>query len=507
MAESILIIGAGIAGLAAGCYGQMNGYRTQVLEMHDKPGGLCTSWKRQGYTFDGCIHWLVGSGPHGALNRTWQELGALPGRQIVDHEEFMRVEGRDGRTLVVYTDLGRLERHMKEMAPADAKAIERFCRAAGRCARFGQAMAGAGRLSRLQAMLRMLAFMGTAVRYGKVSMESFAGRFRDPFLRQAFAAIFDLPDFSMIAALMTLAWMHNRDAGYPVGGSLEFSRAIERRYLDLGGTIRYRSRVAKVLVDEVPGPGSPKGKVARAVGVRLADGSEQRADVVISAADGHATIFDLLDGQYLDEKIRGYYADLPIFQPIIQVSLGVACDLSHQPHSIVFALPEPVTIAGQVRERMGARHFGYDPTLAPAGKSVLAVILDSDYRYWKELSQDRERYRAEKDRIAAVVIAQLERRFPDIAGHVEVVDVATPLTYERYTGNWQGSMEGWLPSTRVARLMMRGMRKTLPGLDHFYMAGQWVEPGGGVPTAAMSGRRAIGMICQRDGKRFEARLP
>lgn len=61
MEKSIIIIGAGIAGMAAGCYGQMNGYRSRIFEMHDKPGGLCTAWERKGYTIDGCLHWLVGS--------------------------------------------------------------------------------------------------------------------------------------------------------------------------------------------------------------------------------------------------------------------------------------------------------------------------------------------------------------------------------------------------------------------------------------------------------------
>ncbi len=60
--KSIIIIGAGIAGLSAGCYGQMNGYQTPIFELHDLPGGLCTAWKRKGYTFDGCIHYLIGSG-------------------------------------------------------------------------------------------------------------------------------------------------------------------------------------------------------------------------------------------------------------------------------------------------------------------------------------------------------------------------------------------------------------------------------------------------------------
>ena len=72
MAKSVIIIGAGIAGLSAGCYLQMNGYDTEVYEAHSQPGGLCTAWKRQGYTFDLCIHWLGGSGSAGAFHGMWQ---------------------------------------------------------------------------------------------------------------------------------------------------------------------------------------------------------------------------------------------------------------------------------------------------------------------------------------------------------------------------------------------------------------------------------------------------
>jgi phytoene dehydrogenase-like protein len=493
MSKSIIIIGAGIAGLSAGCYGQMNGYRTQIFELHDKPGGLCTSWKHKGYTFDGCIHWLVGSGTGTPFNRIWQELGAVQGRQMIDHEEFIRVEGKDGKAFIIYTNIDRLEQHMKELAPADAKVIDEFCNTARRFTRFSEAMGPPGSSSGgLLSGIRMLSFMPTLIKYGRISVQDFAARFSDPFLRQVFATAFDLPDFPMVAIPMTLAWMHNKDAGYPIGGSLAFARAIEKRYLDLGGTIHYKSRVAKILVEN-----------DRAVGVRLTDGSEHRADTVVSAADGHATIFDMLEGKYVSDKVRGYYKELPIFHPIIQVSLGIARDLSNQPPTVSYLLDEPIAVAGETRERMSFRHFCYDPTMAPSGKSVIVVMFPSDYDYWKKLYAERERYDAEKKDIAIKVISQLEKRFPGIAEQVEVVDVATPMTYERYTGNWQGSMEGWLITTKTMRMMMgKGMDKTLPGLEDFYMIGQWVEPGGGLPPAATSGRTVIQMICKRDKRPF-----
>lgn len=61
--KKVIIIGGGISGLSAGSYLQMNGYDTEIFEQHDIPRGLCTAWKRKDYTFDLCIHWLVGSSP------------------------------------------------------------------------------------------------------------------------------------------------------------------------------------------------------------------------------------------------------------------------------------------------------------------------------------------------------------------------------------------------------------------------------------------------------------
>ncbi len=505
MTQSIIIIGAGIAGLSAGCYTRMNGYKTQIFEMHDKPGGLCTAWKRKGYTFDGCIEWLVGSRAGTALNRTWQELGAVQGRQFVDHAVIQRIEGNDGQALSVYTDIDQLEHHMKELSAADSAAIEELCNGVRRIARSVDLDNPSNLLEGIQMGIRMLPFIGTMLKYSKISAEAFAARFSDPFLRQALIALADVHGGTccpMAGLMYMLATMHNRNAGYPIGGSLEFARAIERRYLDLGGEIQYSSRVDKILVEP-----NATGRGDRAVGVRLVDGSKHRADVVISAADGHATIFDMLEGRYANDKLRANYEKLPIYPSWIQVSLGVARDLSDEAPMVSYWLDEPIDIAGGKINRIDFRQFCMDSSMAPPGKSAVIVLFISDHAYWKPLYRNPERYQAEKLDIAAKVIDQLERRLPGISGQIEVVDVSTPMTAERYTANWQGSMQGWLISTETVHMATKGMDKTLPGLANFYMAGQWVEPGGGVPTAANSGRGVIRTLCKKDGKKFSTSLP
>ncbi|MDW7992527.1 MAG: NAD(P)/FAD-dependent oxidoreductase, partial [Anaerolineae bacterium] len=90
---------------------------------------------------------------------------------------------------------------------------------------------------------------------------------------------------------------------------------------------------------------------------------------------------------------------------------------------------------------------------------------------------------------------------PGLSAQVEMVDVATPVTYERYTGNWRGSFEGWLLTPQNAQVQVP---RTLPGLRNFYMAGHWTMPGGGLPTALLTGRWAVQVMCRHDGRPFTA---
>jgi len=101
----------------------------------------------------------------------------------------------------------------------------------------------------------------------------------------------------------------------------------------------------------------------------------------------------------------------------------------------------------------------------------------------------------------------LETCYPGITGDIEMVDVATPLTTERYTGNWQGSIMGWNSwSPQIAELRP-GMTSTLPGLEDFHMVGQWAQPGGGLPGVAPVARDLIQILYARDGKPFVTDIP
>ena len=133
-------------------------------------------------------------------------------------------------------------------------------------------------------------------------------------------------------------------------------------------------------------------------------------------------------------------------------------------------------------------------------------MLPSKYGYWQRI-YGRRLYDTEQIQVCEIVTDFLEKLYPGIRQQIEVTDVATPLSYERYTGNWLGSTCGWLLTKETMLMMIQSMDKTLPGLKNFYLAGQWVEPGGSVPLAAVSGRNAIQLICHQDERGFTTSKP
>jgi phytoene dehydrogenase-like protein len=320
--------------------------------------------------------------------------------------------------------------------------------------------------------------------------------------------MFSWEEAPVMMGMFLLAYMHNGNASFPQGGSLEFARAIEKRFLALGGEICYEAQVEKILVDK-----------DKAVGVRLYNDEIQRGDVVISACDGYGTIFHMLGGEFTDRRIRSMYdGHLPLHS-MMQVSLGLKYDLSDTPYRVTHLLDEPVLVAGEPRYEIGVKHFGFDPSLVPVvphhkpvaglpkiGKTVVEVIVRSDYAYWQRI-YGRRIYDEEQRQVSQILRNTLEKWHPGINAGIEVVDEATPISYERYTGNWKGSTCGWLLCKETMPMMINGVPKTLPGLGNFYMAGQWVEPGGTVSMAAASGRNVIQMLCAADGKEFRAEMP
>lgn len=484
-------MGGGVAGLSAGCYAARCGYRTTILEMGQTPGGLCTSWRRGGYRFDGSVAGLAGTHPSLAIYRLWEELGVIDYCPLYDPDDFGSVVCSDGRLVTVYTDIARLESHLLQNFPADTMLIQEFAAALRACTKVDIAFKTDGGLRATSAGVRstakLLGSLPVLIKYARLTLREFCCRLTDPHCREVFNNLvhFGGPDLPLLTVLLPIAYAHRRATGVPLHGWLSFARAIERRYLELGGEIRYRAKVTGLVRED-----------DRVSGVVLQDGSIVAGSRVMSTADGRFTHGVLLqEPKSLLAKLfdSGSLSDQPV-----QVNLGVRRDAC-EPGAITYLLPDKSFAAGRAQSRITA-HTNRDPQAAPDGRAAVTVFLESGYEFWRVIADDPDSYQTEKRRCAELVIQAIESHKPNFSQSVEVVDVSTPLTRERYTGNWRGAMQAKRPdSSMIKSLLQSGPRYRYPSLEGFWMAGQWVEAWGGITTAAQSGRNAVRALCKKDG--------
>ena len=93
-----------------------------------------------------------------------------------------------------------------------------------------------------------------------------------------------------------------------------------------------------------------------------------------------------------------------------------------------------------------------------------------------------------------------DEKFGNLKADIEEIDVATPATFHRYSGNRRGSVQGWLPGKNL--IAIPPVDFELPGLKNFYYCGHWSVPGGGLPVALKSARDVAKIICKRSKVEF-----
>ena len=501
----INIIGAGVSGLSAGCYLQMNGFETEIFEKHAIPGGLCTSWKKGEYTFDGCAHWILGSDKGSSFYKMWSEILDMKKIDFHNHDIRLQVDLKDNvnkygeKIFRLYTNIDKLYEYLIDLSPEDTKQIKKFIRPMRIMQKFDLPPI-MDKLPFFKSMIRgikmisYLEFLVWFLRLKKETNFSFAKKLKNPFLKESFEMLYDGEEVNMMVLTMPHSVFDQKSGGYPIGGSLKFAKKIEENYLKLGGKINYNTPVKKIITEN---------GIAKSLLVR--NNVLHHSDITISASDWHFTAFDALDGKFVNQKMLDLkeLKGLEVFYSVVQFSFGISADLKHLPHFSRFPLINPILSPdGTSYERMEVHIYNYDPTLAPEGKTAVVVSYYTKNRdYWIDLRKnDRGQYRAKKKEFSDKIIELLDKRLGGIKDKIEEMDMATPATFYRYTNNWKGSTQGWLPGKNL--LAASPVNFTFPGLKNFYFSSHWNQPGGGLPIAIRTGREVAKLICKKNNKEF-----
>jgi 1-hydroxycarotenoid 3,4-desaturase len=483
----VVVIGAGIAGLAAAMTLAGRGLAVDVVERAATPGG-----KMREITVDGVP---VDSGPT-VLTMRWvfERLFADLGLDLADHvalrpaEILARHSWEGGARLDLFADRARSTDAIGRFASAgDARGFERFCRDAARIYETlrkpfieaprpslpgligGAGLAGLPDLLAIRPFARLWPALG--------------GYFDDPRLRQLFgryATYCGASPFRAPATLMLVAHVEGEGVSYVKGGMQGLARAMAGAAGALGARVRLRTEAASI---EVAG--------GRVTGVRLGDGERIACDAVVAAGDVSALAAGLLG-----LGVRGAAPALPRRdRSLSALTWSMHARAEGFPllrHNVFFSRDYAAEFGDLDRRRLPEEPTVYvcagdreDDAGTPAGRERLFCLVNApaDGDYAPLAPEDIERCATRTFALLARQGLRLESGAP--------TTVTAPQDFAALFPGSGGALYGRASHGWAASFRRPGVRTRLAGL---YLAGGSVHPGPGVPMAALSGRAAASSI-------------
>lgn len=495
--KKVIIIGGGVSGIATGTYLQMNGYNTVVLEKNAIAGGACIGWERKGCYIDGCIHWLSGTKPTSATYKLWNDVGALsPDVEIFEQDDYSVIDYEDGKKLTIWSDLEKLRKELLAFAPEDEKQINKFCKLVKRFERIDAPVNKPVDLMNLFDLLKIgFTMAGDYVhltRTSKLTCGDYAKKFKNPYIRRWITDQM-VAGYNFMSLVYMLSRLTAKNGGIPIGGSKQLVDRMIDKYLSLGGELKCATEVESVnVLDGI------------ATGVTLKNGQIIDADWIVSTSPAEYTLKTLLQDKYRLKAIHMRLRNRKVY-PIYTFTTAVFkvnADLSNAPLSHKIHFKNPIVL-NEKHFSASFRNYSYDKTLKrPEGHTVVEATLGGDdvmYYWWKKVKENGT-YKEKKQEIANLLKEVYLERYPELEGKIDIIDVITPMTYERYLYGRHGSFQGFVETHKGKSLMSSGKIK---GLKNFFLSGQWVLRTGGLPPAVITAKFVTQRICKKDKIKFK----
>ena len=490
----VVVIGAGLGGLSAASYLAKAGYAVTVLEHHAVPGGYAHEFRRGKYRFEVSLHALDGIDAGGWTQAVFADL------DVLSQVEFCRLDPYfvarfPGHEVVGHLDPEKYRDALAVQFPHEAEGLRRLCADMALVFRQAQQM-----METKLAGLSMGGALGRFPEYAEalaLTWSAYLDRFVcDSRLRAMVSALWGylgVPPSRLRATAYIVMWgsYHLTGAGYPVGGSMAMSRALERTIKRHGGKILYRQTVSRIILE------SGKG-----VAVETEQGLRVEARMFVSNASPKDTMLRFLDsGSVPNDYFQKVDSD-PASLGSFAVYLALDCELSAlgwAHHEVILfetydlEADYAYCASGDWRRcNLGLTYYNHaDPGCSPPGGSSLALVTLAPWDYENEwgtggsLHQYRAnpRYNEIKNAAAEILIDRAAAVIPGLREHIKYCDVSTPLTNYRYTRNPQGAIYGSVSACSVAAAARLSDETPIPNL---FLTGAWVI-GGCMSAALLSG--------------------
>lgn len=500
MNYDIVIIGAGLSGLTCGALLSRAGMRVAVLEMDAKPGGYLAGFERKGFRFDSSIHWLNQCGENGLVTRVFNAIDT--DHPKVSLQQNIRKTVTDSFSYLLTNNPDELRDSLIEKFPHEKSGIMRFFKDAWKIAKgfkdYGRSFRNMQTRSFLEKPyygLKMakfgLIFVPFAFYSGEEGLKKGLEKyFSDPDLLKFWSAESDL-----LSCLIPIAWAYNKDFQLPpTGGGQVIADWLAGSIIKSGGEIFCNTKVEKIVHE---------GK--KAVSVMAENkGKELKFDArfIVAAMDVETLYEKIMDVSLSEDKFLEKLRKAELYSSAVTVSIGLDC-----PAEALGFNDELIMISKE--DILRTDHICGDPqksdisvmspsvrdsSMAPAGKGTLTIYCPAYYSDFKNLS--KEEYLKFKNDFARILIDRVEKGLSEnIRSHIEFMDIATPVTYHRYTGNKEGVMMGARPGKANFKANIAHFKTPL---ENVFLSGHWAALGGGVPIAVSTAANAALLVLKSD---------
>lgn len=466
----VVVVGSGIGGLVAGCYLVKNGLRTIIVERHDKVGGYCGSFSKDGHTFDEAVHYINHMSKGGILRKICEDLDIMKDFELitVDPSDILFMPGL---RIAIYHNISRTIDEMASIFPDERLGLQKF--------------------------FDLIANFNFFSLYSKYSRSTFQDILNEFFKSNKLKTCLGM--FSLIlgltpkelSGLAALAYYRGSilDGGHhPRGGAQKFSDTLAGFFKKHGGEIILKKSVEKILVEN-----------NTAVGVVLDNGLIINSSYVLANCDVTTLYTNLIEKEFVSDQfltqLNSMHTSTSNFlvylglNKSIRSSLPMCSNLWYFPYESFAGADVDITKDdrkdGFVHIALSSAH---DPTLAPSPGETIILFSGASF-------QNKDYWAANKERLMDILIARAEKVIPNLSSLIRIKFSATPQTLHRYTLNRNGAYRGWeITSKQNNNFSLVGQRSFI---NNLFLAGHWVTTpvgNGGVSMVADMGKIAAKSI-------------
>ncbi len=487
-----IVIGAGCGGLSVGSQLAKQGRKTLVLEQSERVGGCCSTFERDGFHFD-----LGASIVESAdlINMAFERLGTTLRNEVdlATCDPTYTVMLHDGSKIKFPLSIDESAQEIGRLAPQDVTGWREFVR----YMRDFKAALGDFFTSpalTLGDMAQVFIKSPKLLQFAPLFLSSYQDVmlkfFKDPRTREAlsYQTLFvGLPPELAPGLFAVIPYAEHDGLYYCRGGMIGIPAALLRCGEKLGLQVKLNTRVERVLV-----------RNGRAIGVRLTDGTELTANIIVSDINAKTLYLDLIGEEHLPWLARVGIKSYEYAMAVPMLYLGVDYAPPLESHHTLVTLPmEKVNEFWwntYQQDRYPEKQFGIiswtsgtDPSLAPQGKHIIVLTLAPGPYHLRGTTWD-----AVKPGLTESLVCDLERYIPGLASHVQVAELATPLDFERRLLAPHGAIYA-LRQDITSEMAFRPSAKS-KSIQGLYLVGASTHPGGGVPTTIASGLIAADLI-------------